>query len=129
VRARAYWVGWVDDVHRALRACDACARYFRGKPPRRAQLTPVVSGEPWELLSLDVTGPHPTSAGGHQYILTMQDGFSKWAEAFAIRRHTAPVIARILFERIFMCFGAPSASLRIGAQNLKVPSSQNFVGL
>jgi transposase InsO family protein len=107
VQARAYWPGWAGDVRRALKTCNACSRYLRGKPPRQVNLKPIVCGEPWELLSIDITGPHPTSRQGHNYILTLQDHFSKWAEAVPIRRHTAPIIARIIFEQVFMRFGAP----------------------
>jgi transposase InsO family protein len=107
VQARAYWPGWAGDVRRALKTCNACSRYLRGKPPRQVNLKPIVCGEPWELLSIDITGPHPTSRQGYNYILTLQDHFSKWAEAVPIRRHTAPIIARIIFEQVFMRFGAP----------------------
>ena len=107
VKARAYWPGWAGDVRRALRTCAACTRYQRGKPSRQVALKPILCGEPWELLSLDITGPHTTSKQGYSYILTMQDHFSKWAEAVPIRRHTAPIVARIVFEQIFMRFGAP----------------------
>lgn len=107
VRARAYWPGWHSDVRRALKACIECAQFHRGQPARSAQLAPIVCGEPWELLSLDITGPHTTSSQGHVYILTMQDNFTKWAEAFAIRRHTAPIVANILFHQVIMRFGCP----------------------
>ena len=106
VKARAYWPGWAGDVRRALRTCEACTRYMRSKPPRQVTLKPILCGEPWEILSLDITGPHPVSKQGFMYILTMQDHFSKWAEAVPIRRHTAPIVARAVFEQVFMRFGA-----------------------
>jgi transposase InsO family protein len=107
VQARAYWPGWADDVKYVLRTCVACAQYARSKPTRRVGLSTVACGEPFEILALDITGPHPTSSAGHNYILTMQDLFTRWTEAFAILRHTAPVIARILFDQVFMRFGTP----------------------
>jgi hypothetical protein len=39
------------------------------------------------------------------------DHFSKWAEAFAIRKHTAPVIAKILVTQVFARFGCPNQIL------------------
>ena len=107
IRMRAYWVGWSDDVRQNLKCCSECARYTRGKPPRRVGLSPIKCGEPWEVLALDVTGPHPVSLGGHRFILTMQDAFSKWVEAFPIRRHTAQIVARLVFEQIVLRYGAP----------------------
>ena len=74
-------------------------------------MKPLVAGSPWERMSIDVTGPHPPSAKGHRFILTLVDHFSKWAEAFAVRKHTAPVIARILVTQVFARFGCPDQIL------------------
>jgi len=42
-----------------------------------------------------------------QYILTLVDHFSKWAEAIPLRNHTAPTVARALMTHVFSRFGAP----------------------
>jgi len=68
--------------------------------------TPLVE-QPWFRLSIDITGPHPKSTKGNQYILTMVDHFTKWAEAIPIRNHTASTIARQLMVNVFSRFGAP----------------------
>ena len=56
---------------------------------------------------MDITGPHPRSRNGNEYILTVVDLFSKWAEAFPIRHHTAPIVAKKLVDNIFVRFGVP----------------------
>ena len=89
-----------------LRKCEPCARYHRGKPPKQTRLKPFVAGEPFELVSIDVTGPHPTSRKGNRYMLTVMDSFSKWAEAYPIRNHHADTIARQLVNH-FPRFGVP----------------------
>ena len=68
---------------------------------------PILSGEPWEIVSVDITGPHPTSREGYSWILTVQDHFSKWVEAIPLRKHTAPLVAKALYENVFTKFGAP----------------------
>src|SRR5664279_3645104 len=107
IKSRAYWVGWSADVRRVLAACVECTRYKRGKVSHRTPLQPIACGEPWELVSIDITGPHPTSREGFSWILTVQDHFSKWVEAFALRRHTAPIVARTLCDNVFMRYGCP----------------------
>ena len=82
-------------------------RYHRGAPPRRAELQTPCSGEPWERISLDITGPHPRSSKQNQYILTIVDHFSKWAEAIPLSNHTAPTVARALMIHVISRFGAP----------------------
>jgi hypothetical protein len=107
VSRRAYWPAWTSDVRRFLQRCDLCAQYHRGKAPKIAPLKPLPSGEPWETISLDITGPHPRSCQGFTYILTVQDHFTKWAEAIPLRNHTAPVVASALFNHVLIRFGMP----------------------
>ena len=111
VALRAYWPGWREDIRTFLQQCVPCARYHRGATPRRTELKPFYAGEPWETLSLDITGPHPRSRNGHVFILTAMDHFTKWAEAFPIRNHTAPTVARVLFNNIIVRFGTPQRIL------------------
>ena len=97
-RSRAYWPGWAKDVERFVRSCVPCARYKRRKPPRQGPLCPILTGAPFEVLSLDITGPHPRSSNGHVYILTIMDHFSKFAFGFPIRNQEASTIARIFAD-------------------------------
>jgi transposase InsO family protein len=111
VQLRAYWPSWTSDVRNVVRKCQNCARYHRGKPPRQAALRPFVAGEAFELISIDVTGPHPVSKKGNRFIVTVVDSFSKWAEAFPVRNHNAETIARLLVDRVFATFGIPKQIL------------------
>ena len=72
--------------------------------------TPLI-GQPWMRVSVDITGPHPKSARGNLYILTLVDHFSKWAEAMPIRNHTALTVARQLMISVFTKYGAPQQIL------------------
>lgn len=108
---RAYWPSWTSDVRLFLKRCETCAKYHRGKPPRQTRLKPFTAGEPFELISIDITGPHPTSRKGNQFLLTMVDSFSKWAEAFPIRDHHADTVARQLTTHVFPRFGVPKQLL------------------
>ena len=111
VQRRAYWVGWRRDVERFCRQCDECNRYHRGRLPKTALLQPIVTGDVWERLSVDLTGPHPRTKRGSQYILTCIDHFSKWAEAFPIPNKEAVTVARVLVEQVFCRMGTPLAIL------------------
>ena len=66
-----------------------------GQLPRTAQLQPLVTGGPFERIHTDLTGPHPRSRRGSQYILTCIDPFTKRAEAFAIPNREAATVARV----------------------------------
>ena len=107
IQSRAYWPSWRSDMERFLRQCVPCARYHRGAIPRQAGLRPTLIGEPWERMSVDITGPHPRSARQNQYILTCVCHFSKWAEAIPLANHTAATVSRALMTHVFSRFGAP----------------------
>jgi len=107
VQRRAYWPGWRNDVASEVKKCEECARYFRGNPTKKVPLHPFFSGEPFEVISIDITGRHPRSHKGNEYIVTIVDVFSKWSEAIPVRRHTAQVVAKVLLENIICRFGTP----------------------
>ena len=107
VQRRAYWPGWREQVANQLKSCNLCAEYHRGKAPKQNKLQPFGSGEPMESIAIDVTGPHPISTSGKQYIVTVIDLFSRWAEAYAVTRHTAPIVAQVLTDNWFCRYGMP----------------------
>ena len=107
VRRRAYWPTWRSDLQHWMKRCGLCAQYHRGPAPKQACLNPFPSGSPFEVMSMDITGPHPRSSNGNVYILTIIDSFTKWAEAIPIRVHTAQVVAKKLVEVVFTRYGTP----------------------
>jgi len=109
LQRRSFWYGWRKEMKRFCRQCENCTRYFRGQLPRTGHLQPLVTGGPFERLHIDLTGPHPRSRRGSQYILTCTDPFTKWAEAFAIPNKEAATVARVLVEQVFGRIGVPVA--------------------
>ena len=96
---------------RFIHCCDKCNRYFRGTPPRQGKLVPTVVGRPFERVGLDITGKHPTSKNGFQYMLTIIDFFSKFALAIPLRQHEAHTVAEAFVTHWVAVFGAPTAIL------------------
>ena len=58
-------------------------------------------------LSVDLSGPYPTSISGNKYIIAFVDWFSGWPEAFAVPDKTADTMAYLILEKIFPRFGCP----------------------
>ena len=118
VQRRGFWFGWRRDVQRYCRQCQNCASYHRGRLPRSGPLQPMITGSVMERIHVDITGPHPRTPRGSQYILTCVDAFSKWAEAFAIPNKEARTVARVLVEQVFCRLGTPMALLTDNAGEL-----------
>ncbi len=107
LQRRFYWPGWTRDIYRAQQRCDQCARHKPSPNRRQGPLQPMVTGQPWERLGIDITGPHPPSDQHNVYILTVIDYFTKWAEMFAMKNLEASTIARILVDQVFCRYGMP----------------------
>ena len=123
VRRRAYWPGWTKSVELYVKACDPCAKYHRGKAPKQGQLHPMLASRPFETIGIDVTGPHPKSANGFVYILTIVDHFSKFAFAYPMRNQEAQTVAKLLLENVIWLLGVPDRILTDQGPNFE---SQRF---
>ena len=107
VQQRFYWPGCSLDVARWCAACPQCASR-KGKPaPGRHPLTTVQAGAPFDRIALDVLDTHNTTPGGFRYILVISDYFTKWTDAFPMRRHTAQTVAGLLMKRFVVYHGVP----------------------
>jgi len=111
VQRRFFWNKWRADTARYCKRCPECCSYHRGKLPRTAPLQPIITGAPFERLSIDLTGPHSKSTNGHIWILTCVDPFTKWVEAFPLRNKEAETVAKVLVEQVFTRFGVPLSLL------------------
>ena len=59
-------------------------------------------------VGMDVVGPiSPPSSKGYQFILTITDYFSKWAEAIPLREINTFVVIKFIKHHVVYCFGVP----------------------
>ena len=107
LQQRCYWPGWSAAVRMAKQRCSQCSRHQRLRPHHQGPLQPFQTGKPWERLGIDVTGPHPTSAKGNVYVLTVVDHFTKWVELFPMKNQKAATVAKLLVDRVFCVHGCP----------------------
>ena len=101
----AYWVGIGKDVHNYCTHCVTCQR-TKAVSTQPAPLHPVVASRPWELVAVDILKV-PMSRQGNQYMLVVQDYFSKWPFAIPLSDQTAGKIARALKDQVFTLVGPP----------------------
>jgi len=111
VAKQAYWVGWSKDVREFCRRCDVCAKYHRGATKKQGELQNMCVGAPWEKVAIDITCPHPQSAKGNKFMISVLDHFTKYAFAFPVRSHDAVTVAKYLVERVFLVYEVPTQLL------------------
>ncbi|CAG2228923.1 unnamed protein product [Mytilus edulis] len=106
VSERFYWFGMRRDVENYVANCVECVTRKNPSRTAKAPLQPHYSGAPFEKIAIDILEV-PMSDQGNRFIVVIGDYFSKWAEAFPLKNHTAPVIAEILIDQFISRFGAP----------------------
>jgi transposase InsO family protein len=95
------------DVAEFIARCEKCVSRKNPVPSARAPLQTHRTGYPFEKVAMDILEV-PLTGRGNRYMLVVSDYFSKWVDAFALKSHTAPVVAEILVDQIISRFGAPN---------------------
>ena len=73
LRFRVYWPKMAADIREYIRGCLPCAKWATSA--RSVPLTPIQTGEPYELMGMDFIGPFERSAYGNTYIYNLVDYF------------------------------------------------------
>lgn len=66
---------------------------------------------PWTVVAADIVGLLPRSKAGYQYLLVIQDLFTRWVECRALRAANGPKIKAALHELILSRWGTPKVLL------------------
>ena len=104
-----YWPSLGKDIREYIEACDACQR--RGRPKATEPMRPLIVGQPFSRIGIDIVGPLKRSKKGNIYIITATDYLMKWVEAKALKEATAKQVAQFLWEEIICRYGAPQEIL------------------
>ena len=104
-----YWPSMGNDTRRFVLACEACGQ---SKPQNRqttAPLSSLTASRPLEFVSMDIV-TLPYTPRGHVACLVITDLFTKWAEAFPLRSHSAEDIYPFVLDFIAR-YGIPDTLL------------------
>ena len=107
VKARFYWPGVGADVARWCAKCAVCHKRKGGPPPAKHPMQTMPVGAPFERIALDILDTHKPTSKGYRYILVVADYFTKWTDAFPLKRHTAEKVSELLMNRWVAYYGVP----------------------
>ncbi|KAL0152472.1 hypothetical protein M9458_052195 [Cirrhinus mrigala] len=97
IRDRFHWPGLDADVKAFCQACPTCQIMAPRTPPPSPLIPLPIIEVPFERIGLDLVGPLPKSARGHEHILVIVDYATRYPEAVPLRKATAKAIAQELF--------------------------------
>ena len=89
----------LEDIKQYVARCERCQATKPNRQPKRNYLHPnEVLQNPWEIVSIDLIGPLPESAG-YDGILVIVDHFSKMVQYVPINMNiTAQGVAKISWD-------------------------------
>ena len=105
---RVYGPGLRSVAEVVCNTCLTCQAKAGQTKPQRHTLQPPRQGYPGMSINADIVGPLQATRSGYQYILTVEDMFSRWLEAYPLRRCTGIAVANKLAAEYFPRFGFPS---------------------
>ncbi|KAL0184869.1 hypothetical protein M9458_020565, partial [Cirrhinus mrigala] len=94
---RFHWPGLEADVKGFCQACPTCQITAPRTPPPSPLIPLPIIEVPFKRIGMDLVGPLPKSAQGHEHILVIVDYATQYPEAVPLRKATAKAIAQELF--------------------------------
>ena len=105
VRLHFFFPGTIREAIEVTQNCVDCQRRAGKNQDQRHTLKSHMDGHPLQKLSMNFEDPLPKSSKGNEYSLTVQNTFTRWLEAFPVKRATAGVMVKILTLELFPQFG------------------------
>jgi hypothetical protein len=96
-----------SDISAFVYRCPLCQRVKAKLPAKAGLLSMPICSSPNKRLHINLYGPLKTSAAGNHNVV-MTDAFTKYVKLAAIPNKTEDQVSKVLFERWFCRFSAPT---------------------
>ena len=96
-----------EKIQRLVDRCNTCLAKERSIQAKRGPHVPSTVGNVGEKVFIDLVSMSETMRKNH-YLLTVQDGFTRFASAYPICNKEAGTVARVLICEHFSVFGLPN---------------------
>ena len=109
-RERFYAPGAGRQIVQEITNCVNCIQRLNAVRKDQHVFHRTLETKPWSRVYIDLVRPLPQNKyRGHQvsYLLTMMDGFTKWAEAIPVGEITARSVAKVVLEQWVARYGIP----------------------
>ena len=109
IAQRFWWLRVRGDVSAFAKTCEVCDRDCNSNPLPRAPLGHLPADQPFGTLYIDIVGAQGSLSLGpsFNFILTMIDGLTGWAEAIPIADQSAATCARAVYAEWIQRYGVP----------------------
>ena len=126
LRRNFYFPGSSTEVCNRLKTCQECIAKVTKANIKVGEHIPSLNGYPLQTLYVDLCGPVSPGNHGYRYILTVEDGYSRFVQAYPLRSKETKEVAKTLMDRFVSTFGCP---VNILSDNGKEFASEVFESL
>jgi len=91
-----------------VKTCPICQKVKNPAEKSEAPLGVIHTNHRWDLVSIDLWKAGAKSKDGNEYVLTVIDGFTKFAWALPIPNKEAKTVASALYHRVLVPEGMPA---------------------
>lgn len=115
IQERYFWPKMSKDIKIYVTGCEKCKAI---KYPNMNLVSPMGKSkeysEPWQMISIDFTGPFPRSKRGNTTLLVVTDWLSKFSLIKPMRNMLTGPTVKFLEEEVFLVYGGSYKGVVIG---------------
>ena len=111
IKQRFYWVDLEDNVRKYISSCAFCSYSKDGNKRLKANVIPIKSSRPFDILCADICGPFNRTSRGNRYVLGMIDHFSKNVVLVPLKSTDASTVSNAIFRHWLIKYGMPKTLL------------------
>lgn len=108
VLQKYYWPGIPLDVMQYVKRCEVCKMNKpKNELPHGFMGKFKEASRPWQMISLDLMGPFPSSPNQNTHLLVICDWFTKFPVLVPLRNATCRKVCDVLEKQVLLSFGVP----------------------
>jgi transposase InsO family protein len=111
-----YWPTALKDAESLVLKCEGCQRFGKRSHQPASALQTIPITWPFAVWGLDMVGPFKTARGGMTHLLVAVDKFTKWIEAWPIKKLDGPTTVRFVKD-IAVRYGVPHSIITDNGTN------------
>lgn len=120
------WPGMLKDVKRFVSRCTICIAHSKKIVKAPMGEMPIATA-PMQIIGMDLIGPLTKTPTGSQYILTLIDHCTGWAEAFPLPQKTSKDVWKRLSREFFPRHGYPDIIINDQGLEFSAKSLQDYL--
>ena len=107
-KSKFYYPGMSTDMRTKVKTCSDCLAKITKINLKKGIHKPIRTGYPGDQIFIDLIGPLPETQDNKRYVLSVEDGFTKYSCAYAIPNKEATTVAKTLLDEYLCIFGLPA---------------------